>query len=232
VPGQDSNAAVAGEVTELLQQLIRNECVNDGTASSGYESRSAAMLRDYLDGCSADMAEFEPTPGRASLVARLEGSVPGAPSLMLMGHTDVVPVNPDGWERDPFGGELVEGEVWGRGATDMLNLTASMAVAFRRLGERGFRPKGDVVYLAVADEEALGSHGAGWLIDNAADAVHTDFVITEGGGSVMQTPTGRKVFAAAAEKGAMWCRLRVHGSPSHASMPTTLSSRRARSSRD
>ena len=54
-----------------------------------------------------------------------------------MGHTDVVPVNPDGWRHDPFGGELIDGEVWGRGAVDMLNLTASMAVATKRLARVG-----------------------------------------------------------------------------------------------
>ena len=79
---------------------------------------------------------FEPTPGRVSIVGRIEGSDPGAPSLCLMGHTDVVPVNPAGWINDPFGGEIIDSpdgvtEVWGRGAVDMLNLTASMAVAFR-----------------------------------------------------------------------------------------------------
>ena len=76
-----------------------------------------------------------------------------------MGHTDVVPVNPDGWSRDPFGAEIVDGFVWGRGAVDMLNLTASQAVAFRRLADSGFKPKGTLIYLAVADEEALGHVG-------------------------------------------------------------------------
>ena len=71
-----------------------------------------------------------------------------------MGHTDVVPVNADGWSRDPFGAEIVDGMVWGRGAVDMLNLTATMAVAFRRLADSGFKPKGTISYLAVADEEA------------------------------------------------------------------------------
>src|SRR5687768_2619716 len=111
-----------GEATELLQHLIRNKCVNEGTPASGHEDRNAALLADYLG--PVDMQRFEPLPGRASLVARLAGSDPGAPSLMLMGHTDVVPANPDGWDRDPYGGELVDGAVWGRGAVDMLNVTA------------------------------------------------------------------------------------------------------------
>jgi acetylornithine deacetylase/succinyl-diaminopimelate desuccinylase-like protein len=99
-----------------------------------------------------------------------------------MGHTDVVPVNPDGWSRDPFGGELVDGEVWGRGAVDMLNLTASMAVAFKELATSGFRPRGDLVYVAVADEESGSAYGARWLAEHARDAVRTDYVLTENGG--------------------------------------------------
>ncbi|MGZ4706870.1 MAG: M20/M25/M40 family metallo-hydrolase, partial [Acidimicrobiales bacterium] len=117
------------EVTDLLQHLIRNACVNDGSVASGDEVRSADLLETFLEGTSLDLETYEPEPGRKSLVARLEGRNPDAPTLLLMGHTDVVPVNPDGWQRDPFGGELVDGTVWGRGAVDMLNLTASMAVA-------------------------------------------------------------------------------------------------------
>ena len=105
-----------------------------------------------------------------------------------MGHTDVVPVNPDGWSRDPFSGDLVDGFVWGRGAVDMLNITASQAVAFRRLAESGFTPKGTLIYLAVADEEALGTWGAHWLVEHERDAVYADYVLTESGGYQMPTP--------------------------------------------
>ena len=96
-----------------------------------------------------------------------------------MGHTDVVPVNPDGWSDDPFGGEVIDGEVWGRGAIDMLNITASMAVAFRHLAAEGFRPKGTLIYFGVADEEAGGQWGAEYMIDNHWDAVGADYVLTE-----------------------------------------------------
>src|SRR5688572_11437416 len=95
-----------GEVTELLQTLIRNACVNDGTQESGHEDRSADTLVSYLEGTGLDFQTYEPLPGRRSIVSKIEGSDPSAPSLLLMGHTDVVPVNPDGWDRDPFGGEL------------------------------------------------------------------------------------------------------------------------------
>src|SRR5436190_1638421 len=143
------------QVTDLLQLLIRNRCVNDGTLASGEETRSVDLLASFLTGA-GDHEIYEPQPGRQSLVARLEGTDPDAPTLLLMGHTDVVPVSPDGWSRDPFGAELVDGFVWGRGAVDMLNLTASQAVAFRRLANSGFRPRGTLIFLAVADEEALG----------------------------------------------------------------------------
>jgi acetylornithine deacetylase/succinyl-diaminopimelate desuccinylase-like protein len=213
------DASVTGEVTELLQGLIRNACVNDGTAESGGEARSADLLADYLHGAGADVERYEPTPGRESLVARIEGSNPDAPTLVLMGHTDVVPVTPEHWDRDPFGGELIDGEVWGRGAVDMLNLTASMAVATKRLAEQGWAPEGTLVYFAVADEEAAGIHGAGWMLDHERDAVIGDYVVTESGGIPIPTATGTKLPVIVGEKGIYWCTLRVTGTAGHGSQP-------------
>src|SRR5829696_5341005 len=141
-----------GPTTELMQALIRNQCVNDGTPDSGDEVRNAELLETYLGSNAVALEQFESRPGRGSIVARIEGSDPTAPTLCLMGHTDVVPVNPAGWSRDPFGGELIDGVVWGRGAVDMLNLTSSMAVATKRLADGGFTPEGTLIYLAVADE--------------------------------------------------------------------------------
>ena len=154
---------LTGESVELLQQLIRNQCVNDGSVGSGQEVRTSDVLRAYLGGSGLDLQVFEPegAPGRTSLVARIEGTDPAAPTLCLMGHTDVVPVTAANWTRDPFGGELVKGEVWGRGAIDMLNLTATQAVALKTLARKGWRPRGTLVYLACADEEAGGTLGAG-----------------------------------------------------------------------
>jgi acetylornithine deacetylase/succinyl-diaminopimelate desuccinylase-like protein len=213
------SAEITGEVTELLQGLIRNACVNDGRPDSGEEVRSSDLLKGYLGGAGLDVEEFESRPGRRSLVARIEGSDPTAPSLCLMGHTDVVPVTPSGWTRDPFGGELVDGEVWGRGAVDMLNLTSSMAVAFRRLAREGFRPKGTLIYFAVADEEAAGTFGAEWMAEEHYDAIRCDYVLSESGGVVQHTPAGRMVTLTAEEKGVAWRRLRIKGTPGHGSMP-------------
>ncbi len=181
--------------------------------------RSADLLTSYLEGPGLALERYEAAPGRTSLVARIEGTDPDAPTLLLMGHTDVVPANPEGWRHDPFGGELIDGEVWGRGAVDMLNLTASMAVATKHLARGGFRPKGTLVYLAVADEEALGSLGAGHLVDHEADAVRADYVITESGGIPIPSPTGLKLPVIVAEKGSYWVKLRVRGTPGHGTQP-------------
>lgn len=217
-----STTDVTGDVTELLQHLIRNACVNDGTPSSGQEARSTSLLEDYLEGAGLDVERYESSPGRDNLVARIEGADPDAPSLVLMGHTDVVPVNPRGWSRDPFGADLVDGVVWGRGAVDMLNMTASMAVAFKRLAlDRAWSPKGTLIYLAVADEEALGAYGARWMLEHEPDAVRADYVITEMGGMRMPLPstTGPKLPVMVGEKGSYWCSIRVRGTPGHGSMP-------------
>lgn len=211
---------LTAETTELLQAMIRNACVNDGTPDSGGETRNAELLRSYLGGTGLDLELFEPRAGRGSVVARIEGSDPDAPSLCLMGHTDVVPVNAAGWRRDPFGGELVDGEVWGRGAIDMLNLTSSMAVAFRHLATTGFRPKGTLVYFGVADEEAGGVWGAEHLVAHEWDAVGADYVLTESGGwSSVGHDEVRRVVVNVGEKGIAWRRLTVRGTPAHGSMP-------------
>ena len=212
-------ATVVDETTDLLQQLIRNTCVNDGTTESGHETRSVDALESYLRTPGVEMKRYEPSPGRGSLVLRIPGTDPKAPTLHLMGHTDVVPVSPDGWERDPFGGELVDGVVWGRGAIDMLDVTASMAVAVKRLLASGFRPKGTLIYSAMSDEEALGTWGAKWLTENAWDDVKCDYMVTEFGGARIPIGTGAKLPIMVAEKGSQWTRLRVKGTPGHGSMP-------------
>ncbi|MDE0846479.1 MAG: peptidase M20 family protein, partial [Acidimicrobiales bacterium] len=97
------------QTIELLQTLIRNECVNDGRAESGQEVRNCDVIETFVEGPGVEIETFEPTPGRKSLVARMEGYDPSAPTLCLMGHTDVVPANSDGWTHDPFGGDLVNG---------------------------------------------------------------------------------------------------------------------------
>ena len=216
-----TDAAITGQTVELLQQLIRNQCVNDGTLGSGHEIRTTDVLRTYLAGTGLDLEIYAPdnAPHRTNLVAKIEGSDPAAPTLCLMGHTDVVPVTPAHWTRDPFGGELVNGEVWGRGAVDMLNLTASQAVALKTLARRGWRPRGTLVYLACADEEAGGALGAGHVCKRHWDALRADYLLTENGGTVSARAGELTVTVHVGEKGVAWRRLRVQGTPGHGSMP-------------
>ncbi len=221
--GVNEQLTQTNETVDLLQALIRNACVNDGRAESGQEVRNADTIEAYLDGVGLDIERFEPTPGRVSLVSRIAGSDPDAPSMCLMGHTDVVPVNESGWSRDPFGGERITtsgtDEIWGRGAVDMLNLTASMAVSFRSLAASGFKPKGDLIYFAVADEESGSAHGMRWMADNAREAIAADYVLTENGGLHSGSPEAPSIAVTVAEKGVAWRRLRIKGTPGHGSMP-------------
>lgn len=219
---------LTGETVELLQQLIRNQCVNDGHAESGNEVVSAEMLISELEGTGADIETWEIAPGRVSMLAKLPGTDPDAPSLSLMGHTDVVPVAPDGWSRDPFGGERVttttaDGteieEIWGRGAVDMLNLTASMAVAFREVARSGRRLPGDLHFFAVADEEAGGVLGASPIVRDHWDIVGCDYMLTEYGGTPSFGPEGTTVLITTAEKQGAFRHIDVTGTPGHGSMP-------------
>lgn len=216
--------AITGEVVELLQTLIRTRCVNTGALDSGHEHRAVDVIAPIVDLPGVVIERFEPAPGRASLVARLPGTDPAAPSLELMCHTDVVPVTPEGWRHDPFGGELIESvdgqvEVWGRGAVDMLNLTASMTIAFSHLARSGFRPKGDLILFAVADEEAGSSVGARWIADHHPESISATYVLTESGGLHHRGGPTPTIGINIAEKGVAWRRLRIRGVPGHGSRP-------------
>lgn len=207
---------MSSEVVSLLQQLIRNACVNDGTAGSGQEHRSVATLQEFF-GVAGWV--FEPTPGRQSLVYRIEGEDPETPALALVPHLDVVPVDRSGWSVDPFAAEIVDGFVYGRGAVDMLNVTAAMAEAVRPYvkGERA--PRGDLIFIAAADEEAGGIHGAKALVDGHWDVVGAPFVLTEVAYPALEYSDGPAVPVSIGEKGGFWSVLRSRGRPGHGSVP-------------
>ena len=211
--------AMTAEVVELLRTLIRNACVNDGTDASGHEIRSADTLEAYLSGVGLAMERYTAAPGRVSLVTRIDGRDRRAPTLLLLGHTDVVPADGRGWRHDPFAADVDDGVVWGRGAIDMLNLTATMAVACRRLAADGFRPAGTLIVAAVADEEANGAHGVAHLLDHHADAIRADYVITEAGGVPVPSREGPLLPVAVGEKGVGWRRLVVRGTAGHGALP-------------
>jgi len=211
--------SMTAEVVELLRTLIRNACVNDGSIGSGHEVRNADALEAYLAGSGLAIERYSAAPGRVSLLTRIEGPDRRAPTLLLLGHTDVVPAESGRWRHDPFAADVEDGLVWGRGAIDMLNLTATMAVACRRLAADGFRPAGTLIFAAVADEEAAGTHGVAHLLDHHADAIRADYVITEAGGVPVPSREGPLLPLTVGEKGVSWRRLTVRGTAGHGALP-------------
>lgn len=205
------------EHVELLQTLIRNACVNDGTDSASEEA-NADDVAAVLHGCGADIEVFDAAPGRRSVISRLPGTNPDAPTLMFIGHTDVVPAHPLRWLHDPFGAELVDGFVWGRGSLDMLGHVATMAIAFRDYARAGGHHGGDIVFAAVADEEALSTKGTGWLLENHTDAMAADWIVTESGGNSLGPAGAPLLSALTAEKGVWRLRITIRRDPVHSSM--------------
>jgi acetylornithine deacetylase/succinyl-diaminopimelate desuccinylase-like protein len=203
----------------LLQELIRNKCVNRGTSDSGGEIKSALTLKAFFDSYRIKSELFESRPGRACILARITGTNPHAPSLMYMGHLDVVPVSEEGWASNPFSGDERGGYIWGRGTLDMLGMTAAAARAFVELSTSDKKPDGDIMFLAVADEEASGRLGARWLVENHWDKVKVDYMIVEGGGYFLSTKPSRTIAITRGEKGIGWTKLSARGSAGHGSLP-------------
>jgi acetylornithine deacetylase/succinyl-diaminopimelate desuccinylase-like protein len=201
-------------VTRLLQELIRLDTVNP----PGNETQAAELLRGYLAESGVESELFAKVPERANLVARLPGSG-GGPSLLLLSHTDTVVADAAEWQVDPWSGELRDGEIWGRGALDMKGQVAASAVAIASLAREGFRPAGDLVFAACADEEVGQGFGLPWLCEQHPDAVRTDYALNEGAGERMEL-FGRPFYlCSSAEKMSSPFRLRVYGRAGHASVP-------------
>jgi acetylornithine deacetylase/succinyl-diaminopimelate desuccinylase-like protein len=200
-------------VTRLLRELIRLHTVNP----PGNETQAAELLRDYLAENGVESELYAKEPGRANLVARLPGS--GGASLLMLSHTDTVLADASEWQVDPWSGELRDGEIWGRGALDMKGQVAASAVAIASLAREGFRPAGDLVFAACADEEVGQGFGLPWLCEEHPDAVRTAFAINEGAGERMELFGRAFYLCSSAEKMSSPFRLRVHGRAGHASVP-------------
>ena len=209
-----ATVSIKDEVTELLQELIRVDTTNP----PGNETAAAELLRDYLEDSGAQVELYARVPERANLVARIRGRGEG-PTLLFLSHTDVVLADAAEWSADPFGGELRDGEVWGRGALDMKGQVAASAVAIASLAREGFEPAGDLVFAATADEEVGDGFGAQWLCETHPDAVRCDYLINEGSGERLELGGKPFYICSVAEKMSAPFRLRVRGRSGHASMP-------------
>jgi acetylornithine deacetylase/succinyl-diaminopimelate desuccinylase-like protein len=202
------------EAIELLQGLIRLDTVNP----PGNETAAAELLRDYLEDSGVVCELFAKIPERANLVARIPGRGAG-PRLALLSHTDTVLADRDEWEVDPWSGELRGDEVWGRGALDMKGQVAASAVAVASLAREGFRPNGDLIFVASADEEVGVDFGVQWLVREHPDAVRCEFALNEGGGDRVAFGERPLYLCSTAEKMSSPFLLRVRGRSGHASMP-------------
>jgi acetylornithine deacetylase/succinyl-diaminopimelate desuccinylase-like protein len=202
------------EVADLLSRLIRLDTTNP----PGNETAAAEFLREYLEANGVDCALYARVPERASLVARIRGTGDG-PSLLLLSHTDVVLADPREWSVPPFSGELRDGEIWGRGALDMKGQVAANAVAIASLAREGFRPAGDLIFAATADEEVGDGFGLQWLCEAHPDAVRCDYAVNEGAGDRLDLGGGIYYICSTAEKMTAPFNVRVHGRSGHASMP-------------
>jgi acetylornithine deacetylase/succinyl-diaminopimelate desuccinylase-like protein len=204
------------EAVRLLQKLIRLNTVNP----PGNETRAAELLRDYLEPFGVECALYAREPERANLVARIRGRGDG-PGLLLLSHTDTVLADPAEWSVDPWSGELRDGQVWGRGALDMKGQVAANAVAIASLAREGFRPGGDLIFAATADEEVGEgvTYGLEWLCEAHPDAVGCDYAINEGAGDRVEVGGRVLYLCASAEKRSSPFVLDVQGRSGHGSMP-------------
>ncbi|MDQ3957232.1 MAG: M20/M25/M40 family metallo-hydrolase [Actinomycetota bacterium] len=205
---------------ELLRDLLRMRTVNP----PGDEGPAAALVDAYLTGAGLETQILVSPEGRSNLVARLEGPR-DRPALVMLSHSDVVPVEEESWTRDPFGGESADGFVWGRGALDMKGITVMHAVAAAELARSGQTPAREVVVVVVADEEAGGGEGARWLLDEHAtrlgfgDGRPPPEVLGEGAYGLTGMLERPVVPIALGEKTAVWFEVIANGDPGHGALP-------------
>jgi len=211
-----TGSRLGDEAVSLLGELIRIDSSNPPNKELPVQELLAGRLREAGFDCellAADDAE------RPNLVARLRGDEPG-PTLCLLGHADTVPADPADWSFSPWAGDVVDGEVRGRGAQDMKDQVAAEAAACIALARDGWRPKGELLFVCTADEEAGALLGAKWLCEEHPEKVRAELVINEGGGPCFEIDGRRLYTLCVGEKGVWRFRLRTHGKAGHGSVPS------------
>jgi acetylornithine deacetylase/succinyl-diaminopimelate desuccinylase-like protein len=202
------------EAIRLCQALLRIDTTNP----PGRERPAADLVAGELADAGLEPRVLESLPGRANVIARLRGTGE-KPPLLLTAHLDVVEADPTGWSHPPFAGELADGCLWGRGAIDMKNMVAMSVAVMCRLAREKRRPERDLIFAAVADEEAGSDLGAGWLVANHPDLVRAEYALGESGGFTTYVGGAVQYPVQVAEKGYVWLKARVRGTPGHGSMP-------------
>ncbi|WP_431041485.1 M20/M25/M40 family metallo-hydrolase [Streptomyces sp. P1-3] len=212
------DATALDEVVRFTSELIRIDTTNRGSGDCR-ERPAAEYVAEQLGEADIAPTLLECEPGRTNVVARIEGTEPGADALLLHGHLDVVPAEPADWAVHPFSGEIRDGVVWGRGAIDMKNMDAMILAVVRAWARAGVRPRRDIVLAFTADEEDSARIGSGFLADRHADLFEG---CTEGvgetGAFTFHAGPGRRLYPiAAGERGTAWLRLTARGTAGHGS---------------
>lgn len=215
-----SDPSAEDEVVRLCSDLIRIDTTNPGDHSGPGERKAAEYVAEKLSDVGLEPRIYESHAKRSSLIVRIEGTDPGRDALLIHGHLDVVPARKEDWTRDPFGGEVADGCVWGRGAVDMKDMDAMVLAVVRERLRQGRRPQRDVVLAFLADEEAGGKWGAHWLVDNHPELFEgCTEAIGEVGGFSLTLPNDERLYLIeTAEKGLAWMRLTADGTAGHGSM--------------
>lgn len=203
---------------QLARDLIRFDTQNWGGGRSSGEADAAAYVAEVLASMGVESQTLESAPGRASVIARIEGTDPSLPLLVVHGHLDVVPADASEWSVDPFAGEIRDGCLWGRGAVDMKQMDAMILAALERILAAGRRPRRGLVIAFFADEEAGGEYGAHWLVREHPElfAGATE-AISEVGGYSVEIAGTRAYLLQTAEKALQWILLRARGTAAHGS---------------
>jgi len=209
----------AAEAEELLSQLIRFNTVNP----PGNELAAQEYLANHLAEAGFECELLGAEPERPNLVARLRrgtATAESGPTLCYLGHVDTVLADPADWTHDPWSGDVADGFLWGRGALDMKSQVAAEIAAAASLARSGWRPaRGELLIVAVVDEETGGSLGAEWITKNHPEKVRCDMLVNEGGGAVFEYAGKRCYGVCCAEKGVFRFKVLTDGVAGHASMP-------------
>jgi acetylornithine deacetylase/succinyl-diaminopimelate desuccinylase-like protein len=200
---------------ELLQRLIRFDTSNP----PGNERECIHWIGNLLEEAGLEPTFLARTPERPNVIARLKGEG-SAPPLLLYGHVDVVTTGGQSWSHPPFEGRMVDGFIWGRGALDMKSGVAMMLAAFLKARAEGLRLPGDVIFAAMADEEAGGEFGAKFLVEQHAGLFQdVRCALSEFGGFNLSIGGVRFYPIQIAEKQTCWMKITFHGQGGHGSMP-------------
>jgi acetylornithine deacetylase/succinyl-diaminopimelate desuccinylase-like protein len=211
----DDNRSLGGRTRQYLADLIRLDTSNP----PGNESKVASYLKQVADSNGIPAELLGNDPKRLNLVARLKGNGKSKP-LLLMAHSDVVPAERKQWTVDPFGSEVREEYLYGRGALDTKSLLAAELAVMVEIKRRNLKLSRDLILLSEADEEA-GSSGIQWLIQHGWPKIDAEFAFNEGG-SVWESKSGTRVFLIqTAEKIPTRVVLTAKGPAGHASLPRT-----------